>query len=384
MDFSLDAEQLALRDTVRALLTDRYGDIAVRRRVVDRDPGYDESVWAELADMGVLGLPFPEEEGGMAAGPVEVGIVAQELGRALAPEPVIESVILAGGLIQHAGDATQRAEILGGISAGTCLVAAALMEPGHRWGLLGQAVLATPTAGGWTLSGVKEPVLNGARADLIVTSARLPDGGTGLFLVASDAAGLRRTGYRTHDGGRAARVEMSDTPATALGAETDQCDAIDQAAALARIAYCHEAIGAMETALDLTVGYLKSRKQFGVTLNTFQELRFRAADMYVALELATSTVAWATMVAAAGGDVVTASSRAKAQVGRALRLISQDAIQLHGGIGLTAEYTIGHVANRLTAIGHILGDGAAHRRLLADRVAEYELVDPLHCAAPPA
>ena len=377
MNFDYDSEQNDLREAVRGLLARAYADSEQRRAVVKADPGFDEKTWSRLAEMGLLGLPFAEEHGGMGAGPIEVAIVAEEIGRVLAPEPFVEAVVLAGGLVAAVGTDAQKGEILGGIAEGTTLAAAAHAEPGTRWSPSAEAVTASQDGGSWTLTGVKEPVLNGARADVLVVSA-VVDGGTALFLVRGDAAGLTRTGYRTHDGGRAANVRFEGTPAELLGEDiADRTAEIERVLAEARIAYAHEAIGSMDTALRTTAEYLKTRKQFGVTLNRFQALTFRAADMYVSLELARSTALWASMVADAGGDVVTAADRARLQTSRAGRHIGKEAIQLHGGIGVTAEYTIGHHTSRLTAIDHVLGDGDwALSRLAAD-VTGHETVDPL-------
>ena len=212
---------------------------------------------------------------------------------------------------------------------------------------------------------------------MLVVSAVVA-GGTRLFVVRGDADGLTRTGYRTHDGGRAAKVEFANTPAEPLGdGGADQSVAIDRAQAEARIAYAHEAVGAMQTALTTTTECLKTRKQFGVTLNKFQALTFRAADMYVSLELARSLALWASMVQEAGGDVVQAADRARLQVSRAGRHIGKEAIQLHGGIGVTAEYKVGHYTSRLTAIDHLLGDGDWAAARLAQKVDGYPTVDPL-------
>jgi alkylation response protein AidB-like acyl-CoA dehydrogenase len=377
VDFTFDSEQNDLREAVRGLLERAYGDGEQRRRVTGADPGFDEKTWSRLAEMGLLGLPFAEEHGGMGAGPIEVAIVAEEIGRVLAPEPFVEAVVLAGGLVAAAGTDAQKAELLAGIAEGTTLAAAAHAEPGTRWSPSAAAVTATQDGGSWTLTGVKEPVHGGARADVLVVSARV-EGGTALFVVRGDAAGLTRTGYRTHDGGRAANVRFEGTPAELLGEDAaDRTAEIERVLAEARIAYAHEAIGSMDTALRTTAEYLKTRKQFGVTLNRFQALTFRAADMYVSLELARSTALWASMVADAGGDVVTAADRARLQTSRAGRHIGKEAIQLHGGIGVTAEYSIGHHTSRLTAIDHVLGDGDwALSRLAAD-VTGHETVDPL-------
>jgi len=375
VNFDYDSEQNDLREAVRGLLARAYADSEQRRTVVKAEPGFDEKTWSRLAEMGLLGLPFAEEDGGMGAGPVEVAIVAEEIGRVLAPEPFIETVVLAGGLVAAVGTAEQRAEILGGIAEGTTIAIFAHAEPGTRWTATASGVTATQSGDGWTLTGVKEPVPSGARADVLVVSA-VVDGGTGLFLVRADAEGLTRTGYRTHDGTRAAHVRFDGTPAVALGTG-DRTAAIERALAEARIAYGHEAIGAMDTALRTTAEYLKTRKQFGVTLNKFQALTFRAADMYVSLELARSTALWASMVQEAGGDVVSAADRARLQVSRASRHIGKEAIQLHGGIGVTAEYSVGHYTSRLTAIDHLLGDGDWALARLAGTVADHETVDPL-------
>ncbi|SOD98448.1 acyl-CoA dehydrogenase family protein [Blastococcus haudaquaticus] len=375
MNFDYDSEQNDLREAVRGLLARAYSDSEQRRTVVKTDPGFDEKTWSRLAEMGLLGLPFAEEDGGMGAGPVEVAIVAEEIGRVLAPEPFIETVVLAGGLISAVGSAEQKGELLAGISEGTTIAVFAHAEPGTRWTPAAEAVTATQSGDGWTLTGVKEPVPSGARADVLVVSA-VVDGGTGLFLVQGDASGLTRTGYRTHDGTRAANVRFEGTPAVALGSG-DQTPAIERALAEARIAYGHEAIGAMDTALRTTAEYLKTRKQFGVTLNKFQALTFRAADMYVSLELARSLALWASMVQEAGGDVVQAADRARLTVSRAGRHIGKEAIQLHGGIGVTAEYSVGHYTSRLTAIDHLLGDGDWAADRLAQNVASYDTVDPL-------
>jgi alkylation response protein AidB-like acyl-CoA dehydrogenase len=379
MDFTYDEEQQALREAVRGLVGKAYADFETRRRTVADDPGFSEKVWAQLAEMGVLGLPFAEEHGGMGAGPVEVGIVAQELGRVMAPEPFLTSVVLAGGIIAAAGTGEQKAELIGALSSGDSVPTFAHDEPGSRWQPTASAVTATSTDGGWTLSGVKEPVPHGARADVLVVSARLPDGGTGLFLVGPDAAGLSRDGYRVHDGSRAARVAFDGTPATPLGAAEDRSGVIARVLDIARVTAGNEAVGLMEVALDQTSSYLKSRKQFGVTLNTFQALTFRAADMYVSLELARSIVLWATMVLAEGSgeEAAVAASRASLQVSRAGRHIGQEAIQLHGGIGMTAEYSIGSYTSRLTALDHLLGDGNHHLGALAAGVRGYDEVEPL-------
>lgn len=379
MDFTTDDEQDALRDAVRGLVGGAYGDHETRRRTVTEDPGFDEGMWGRLAEMGVLGLPFAEDDGGMGAGPVEVGIVAQELGRVIAPEPFLAGVVLAGGLVAAVADAEQRQDLLGRLAAGDLVLALAHAEPGSRWSDEASSVRAQRDGDGWVLEGIKEPVVQGARADVLVVTAALPDGGTGVFRVDGDANGLTRTSYRTPDGGRAARVALDRTPATTLGEPVDRATEIGEVVDAGRVAAANEALGSMQTALALTTDYLKSRKQFGVPLSTFQALTFRAADMYVSLELASSMVQWATMVLATGDRQATAvaARRASLQVSRAARHIGQEAIQLHGGIGVTAEYAVGNHVARLTVLDHLLGDGTFHLGTLAGDVATYGAIDPL-------
>ena len=380
MDFSFSAEQRALRDAVRGLLGRAYGDFEQRRTSVAADPGYDESLWQRLAEMGVLGLPFAEEDGGMGAGPVETSLVCEEIGRVLAPEPFLTSVVLAGGLVAAVGDDAQRVRVLSALAEGTLVPAFAHLEPGSRWEATASGVTAAESGGAWRLTGVKEPVPHGARADVLVVSALLASGDTGLFLVEGSAADLTRDGYPTHDGGRAARVSFDGTATTPLGeAGADATVAISRALDEARVAGCHQALGAMSFALNATTDYLKSRKQFGVTLNTFQSLTFRAADMYVSLELSRSIALWATLVLLDGTDeqVADAADRASLQVSRAGRHIGQEAIQLHGGIGMTAEYSVGHYTSHLTALDHLFGDGRHHLGRLAATVGDHDEVDPL-------
>jgi alkylation response protein AidB-like acyl-CoA dehydrogenase len=345
MDFTFDEDQIALRDAVRALL--KGYDPEHRRQVTDADPGFDEAMWGKYAGMGLLGLPYAEADGGMGAGPVEVALAAEELGRVLAPEPYVASVVLAGGLVAAVGSDAQRAELLGELAAGERLLAFAATSA----------------------DGIAEPVIQGARADTIVWQV-----GNELF-VSDRPEGV--VGYRTHDGGRAARLEFDAAAATPLGKGGDASAAIALVRAHAQIALCHEALGAMDTALAMTTSYLKTRQQFGVTLNRFQALTFRAADMYVSLELTRSIVIWATMVLAEGGDAVAAAARAKLQVARAGRHIGQEAIQLHGGIGMTAEYAVGHYASRLTAINHWLGDGRHQVGVLTEGLGGHGVLDPL-------
>ena len=369
MDFSYDDEQKALREAVRGLVGKTYADHDHRREVTAQDPGFDERLWARMAEMGLLGLPFAEDDGGVGAGPVEIGIVCQELGAVAAPEPYLGAVVVAGGLVAACGTADQRAQVVSPLAAGEALPTFAHAEPGRRWTAEASTVTAARDGADWTLTGTKEPVPHGARADVLVVSAALPDGGTGLFLV--DPAAATVSGYPAYDGSRAARVDLDAAPGTPLGEPgRDLTASIATVLDLARV---------MRTALRSTTGYLTSRKQFGVTLDTFQDLTFRAADMYVALELTQSVVDWATMVVATGDPdaLADAAARCGLQTSRASRHVGQEAIQLHGGIAMTAEYAVGSLVAQLTALDHLLGDGGHHLGRLASGVADHGMLDPL-------
>jgi alkylation response protein AidB-like acyl-CoA dehydrogenase len=378
MDFTYDDEQQALRESVRGLLATAYADHDARRRAVAEDPGFDRILWGRLAEMGVLGLPFSEDHGGVGAGPVEIGIVCRELGRVLAPEPYLASVVHAGGLVAAVGTPEQKADLLGRLSAGEMVLAAADTSPGGRWAAQADGVQASESGGSWTLSGVADPVVGGAFADHLVVTAALPDGGTGAFVV--DAAAATVTGYAAADLTRAASVRLDDSAATPLGHPgRDLTASIATISDLTRILGANQALGVMESQVRATTDYLKSRKQFGVTLNTFQALTFRAADMYVSLELATSVVDWATMTIA-GGDrdaVADAADRVGLQVSRAGRHVGQEAIQLHGGIGMTAEYAVGVGTAHLEVLDQWLGNHHHHLARLSERVTDHDLVEAL-------
>ncbi|MFI9410977.1 acyl-CoA dehydrogenase family protein [Nocardia gamkensis] len=370
MDFDLTDEQVMLRDTVRDLLARNY-DAESRLKVVDSELGWSRDVWRQFAELGVLGLSFAEEDGGVGAGPVETMVVLEEVGRRLAPEPILDAVLVPGGLVAAVGSAEQRQRILPEVASGTKLLAFAHAEPGVRWSSSELATTAAAQGDSYTLTGVKNPVPHGDSADELVVSAALPEGGVGLFLVAPDATGVVRKSYRTVDGQRGAQLELTDAPAERLGG-ADAAEAIASVLTHAQASLCAESVGAMEEALRLTAEYLKQRKQFGVTLSKFQTLTQRAADMYVSLELARSMSLYATASLADGADDPVIASRARLQVGRAARHIGQEAIQMHGGIGVTAEYPVSHYVARLTAIERTLGSGLEHLRVLSSRVGDYE------------
>ncbi|MGO4614927.1 acyl-CoA dehydrogenase family protein [Nocardia sp. 2YAB30] len=374
MDFDLTDEQVMLRDTVRDLLARNY-DAESRLKITDSELGWSRDVWRQLTDLGVLGLSFSEEDGGVGAGPVETMVVLEEVGRRLAPEPILDAVHVPGGLVARAGSAEQRQRILPEVAAGTKLLAFAHAEPGVRWPSTELVTTAAPVQGdSYALTGVKNPVPHGGSADELVVSAVLPDGGVGLFLVAPGATGVVRKPYRTVDGQRSAQLELDNAPAERLG-DADAAETIASVLGHAQASLCAESVGAMAEALRLTTEYLRQRKQFGVTLSKFQTLTQRAANMYVSLELARSMSLYATASLVDGAYDPVIASRARLQVGRAARHIGQEAIQMHGGIGVTAEYPVGHYVARLTAVERTLGGGLDHLRVLSARVGDYELAE---------
>ncbi|HET9875102.1 MAG TPA: acyl-CoA dehydrogenase family protein [Mycobacterium sp.] len=366
MDFQLSDEQLLLRDTTRDMLSASY-DTETRNKVVDTDPGWSREVWKQLADIGILGLGFDPSESGQ----IEVMVVLTEIGRRLAPEPVVHAALGPGALIVEHGSGEQR-RLADEVAAGQRLLAFAHAEPGMR-GAVGEVdTQAVRQGDSWLLSGRKNPVPAGDCAETLVVSAALPDGGTGLFLV--DAAAVTRHPYRTFDGTRAAQIDLERAPGEPLGDAVDAAPAIRNAVVRIQSALCAEAVGAMEEALRLTTEYLKTRKQFGVTLNTFQTLTQRAADMYVSLEMDRSMSLYAAMSIADGNLDPLIAARAKLQVGRSGRHVAQEAIQLHGGIGMTWEYPLGHYAARLTAIECTLGSSQDQLHVLMSHLSDYGIV----------
>ncbi|OXR41407.1 Acyl-CoA dehydrogenase [Nocardia cerradoensis] len=376
MDFELTDEQVMLGETVRDLLARAY-DPESRLKVLDTELGWSRDVWSQLAELGVLGLSFSEEDGGVGAGPVETMVVMEEVGRRLAPEPLLDAVLLPGGLIASLGTADQRQRILPEVAGGSRLLAFAHEEAGSRWPDITVATTAAADGDGYRLSGVKSRVPHGDCADELVVTAVGPDGVLRLFLVAAGAEGVSRTAYRTFDERRGAQIEFASAPAELLGAAEagDVTEAVATAIATAQASLCAESIGAMGEALRLTTEYLKTRKQFGVTLSKFQTLTQRAADMYVAMELARSMSFYATASLAEGTVDPIALSRARLQVGRGARHIGQEAVQMHGGIGITTEYPVSHYVARLTAVDQTFGGRREHLGVLSSRVGDYGLVE---------
>ncbi len=376
MDFELTGEQQMVRDNVARLMKDRY-DFEARKAYGATPSGFSDELWKDYAELGLLGAPFAEEDGGYGGGPVEAMIVMEEFGKALALEPYLETVVLCGSLIARAAAAEQRAELIGRITSGDLRLSFAHMEKQSGFDLHDVGLTARKDGSSTILEGEKTLVVNGDSAGALIVSARVAGGrrdrdGIGLFLVDADASGVTRRGYPTQDGRRAAEIAFSKVrvgPEHALGPPEGASPLIERAVDEAIAALAAEAVGAMSEALAMTVEYLKTRKQFGVAIGSFQALQHRASDMVVALEQARSMMYLATMSAAEENaeERGKAIAAAKVQIGRSARFIGQQAVQMHGGIAMTYEYKVGHLFKRLAMIDAAYGDADLHVRRLGDR-----------------
>ncbi len=374
MDFDLSEEQAMLKDSVERLMADRYG-FEQRKKIVAEGQGWSPEVWAAYAEMGLLALPFAEADGGLGGSPVETMIVMEAIGGALALEPYLATVVLGGGIVRLAGNDDQRAELVPAIGDGSLKLALAHAERHARHDLALVETTARPDGDFYVLDGTKMLVLHGEAADRLFVTARISGGarderGVGIFLLDADAAGLSRRGYRTQDNQRACDVRLDGVrvPASALYGDTDTGLAVIRRVVDAGIAaLCAEAVGAMAAMHRLTTDYLKVRKQFGVPIGAFQVLQHQAVDQFVALEQAKSITLYATMMADSedADERARAMHAAKAEIGRQARLVGESAIQLHGGVGMTMEYSVGHYFKRVTAIDMIFGDSDHHLRSLA-------------------
>jgi len=376
MDFELSEEQRLLKDSVDGLLGDSY-DFEQRKKYASEPAGWSRVAWSKFAEQGLLGLPFSEEDGGFGAGGVETMIVMEALGKALVLEPYLATVVLGGGFLRRGGTAAQKSAYLPSLVDGSKTMAFAQLEKNSRYDLSDVTTAARKTGSGYVIDGEKFVVLHGDTADTFVVTARTKGtqrdlAGIGAFLVPASANGVRVKGYPTQDGLRAADVTFSGVEVgadAALGDPENALSLIERVVDDARIALCAEAVGAMDESLKTTVEYLKTRQQFGVAIGNFQALQHRGSDMFVALEQARSMSFFATMA----GDFddarerATAVAAAKVQIGRSARFVGQQAIQLHGGVGMTMEYKIGHYFKRLTMIESLFGDADYHLRRVSDQ-----------------
>jgi pimeloyl-CoA dehydrogenase small subunit len=373
MDFDLTEEQRLLQDSVARLLGDKYG-FEQRKAYMKSPEGWSREVWAQYAELGLLGLPFAEDEGGFGGGAVDTLLVAEQLGRAITLEPWLSTVVIGGGFLRNGATAEQRAELVPKVAAGELLLAFAQVERQSRYDLNDVLTTAKRDGSGWVISGRKGYVVHGDSADMLVVTARVAGGqrdlkGIGVFLVDAKGPGVQRRGYRTVDGQRAAEVEFSNARATAvLGNPEDGLPLVDQVVDETIAALAGEAVGAMQVAHDMTIDYMKTRQQFGRPISSFQALQHRAADMLVALEQARSMSYFAAISAEERNPAERRKAMAavKVQIGRSARFVGQQSIQLHGGIAMTVEYACGHYFKRLTVNNAMFGDADHYIRFLAD------------------
>src|SRR6516164_1293358 len=374
MDFDLTEEQRLLKESLDRLIGDRYA-FEQRRSYAQAPEGWSRELWAQYAGLGLLGLPFAEQYGGSAGGPVETMIAMEAFGRALALEPFLATVVLGGGFLRHGATAEQSAALVPKIVDGSLTLAFAQTERHSRWDLADVSTTAKRDGAGWVLDGEKGVVLHGDTADKLIATARIGGrrrdrDGVAVFIVDGAAAGVLRRGYPTQDGLRAAEIVLSGVrvgPEGVLGEPGAALPLVERVVDEAIAALCAEAVGAMAVMHELTVDYLKTRRQFGREIGSFQILQHRAVDMLIALEQARSMAMFGSMMAAEenAADRRSALSSAKVQIGRSGKFIGQQSIQLHGGIGMTMEYKVGHYFKRVTMIDTMFGDADHHLRTLA-------------------
>jgi alkylation response protein AidB-like acyl-CoA dehydrogenase len=381
MDFEYSDEQKLLSETLRRFLATGY-NFDARAKIIASATGHSEDVWAALAEMGILGVPFDAEHGGFGGTTVDMMVVMEALGEALVVEPYVATVGLGGRFVARAGSAAQRDRILPALTQGKTKLAFAQTEPGSRYDLARVGMRARRSGDGFTLDGEKTAVLHGGAADVLVVSARTSGGdgdpqGISLFLVDRGAPGIVVTEYRTIDNLRVADIRFSNVSVgrdALLGAEGQGLLIIDEVVDYATTLVCAEAVGAIKYAHDATLEYLKTRRQFGVPIGSFQALQHRMVDVYIAWEQARSIVCLA-CVKVDGGDAVErarAVAAAKIKIADTARHVSQESVQLHGGMGMTEELKISHTFRRLTVITQAFGDADHHLRRFAalDEVAD--------------
>jgi pimeloyl-CoA dehydrogenase small subunit len=376
MDFDLSEEQRLLKDSVEGLLNDSY-DFEQRKKNSASKKGWSDEAWKKFAEQGLLGLPFAEADGGFGAGAIETMIVMEAMGKALVVEPYLATVVLGGGFLRHGGSDAQRQAHIASIIDGSKTIAFAQLEKNSRYDLGDVSTTARKKGAGYVISGEKFVVANGDSADTFVVTARTAGGqrdrnGVGVFLVPANAKGVRAKGYPTQDGLRAANVTFEQVEVGAdavLGDAENGLPLVERVVDEARIALCSEAVGAMDESLKTTMEYLKTRQQFGQNIGKFQALQHRGSDMFVALEQARGITMYGTMAVTYDDakERSTAIAATKVQVGRSAKYIGQQAIQLHGGVGMTEEYKIGHYFKRLTMIESTFGDADYHLRRIAEQ-----------------
>jgi len=355
MDFDFTDDQQQLRDAVHKWVEKGYAFERRRRIEAGKEgvAGFSREAWTELAELGLCGLYIPEDEGGLGMGPVEGMVVMEELGRGIVLEPLAQSLIGGAVLSGYAG-AELRNAWLPRIASGEVLVVLAQQERKARYRLEVCEATAAQAGSSWTVTGTKNLVPAGDQADAFLVPAKA-SGKLALFLVERTAQGVSTRGYGTQDGGRGADVVLDQAAAQLVTA--DGLTALEHAVDIGLASVCAEAVGVMDQTLAVTLDYMNTRKQFGVAIASFQALRHRAADMKMQLELARSMSYYASLkLNAPAEERRRALARAKYQLGQSMRFVGQQAVQLHGGIGVTDEYIVGHYFKKLTQLEMTYGD----------------------------
>lgn len=372
MDFDLSEDQRLLQDSLAKLLKDKYG-FEQRKGYMASESGWSREVWAAYAELGLLAMPFAEDDGGLGYGAVETMIVAEQMGRSLTLEPFMTTVVMGGGFLRHGATAEQRAAMVPVIAEGKMLLAFAHTEVQSRFDLHDVATSAKKDGDGWVIDGRKGVVVHGDTADQLIVTARVSGArrdrdGIEVFLVPADATGVSRRGFKTSDGQRAADITFDNVKVGAEARLAGGLALVERVADETIAALSAEAIGCMEAAKDLTVDYLKTRKQFGRAIGSFQSLQHRAAEMMVCLEQARSMAMLAAMTASETDDAERRRlmRAVKVEIGRNARFVGQQTVQMHGGIAMTMEYAGGHYLKRLTVIENMFGDMDHHLAALSE------------------
>ena len=369
MNFAFTEEQDELRSTIRAFMEAKSSEEAVREQM-ETDSGFDADVWTQMAEqMGLQGLHIPEEYGGSGFGYVELGIVLEEMGRALLCAPFFSSVVLAANTLLQSGDEAAKAAHLPGIAAGQTIATLAFTEPSGKWDEAGITMAASGSGDSYTLSGTKSFVIDGAVADLIIVAART-NAGVSLFSVAGDASGLTRTALSTMDQTRRqARLDFDNTPATLIGTDGAGWDVLSTVLDLAAVSLAAEQVGGAQFVLEMAVQYAKDRVQFGRPIGSFQAIKHKCADMLLEVESAKSAAYYGLWCAAEMNDELpSVASLAKAYCSEAYFHATAENIQIHGGIGFTWEHPAHLYFKRAKSSELLFGDPTYHREQLAQRI----------------
>ena len=365
MDIQFTEEQELLRSSVQRLLRDQY-DFDTRRKIVASEEGRSRKQWAAFAEFGLLAAPFSEDVGGLGGGPLSTMIIALEFGRHLVVEPFVETIVLAGGLIEHVGSEEQKQALIPDIIAGTSVWALAWTEKGSRFDPANVTTVARREGQDYVLTGEKTAVIAAPWADHLIVSARTSGhrhdrSGVSLFVVDRRAANLHLQSFKTIDGRRAAEISLQDARGRLLGKEGEGVAALEACRDRAIGALCAEAVGAMGELNSATLEYAKTRKQFGATIGSFQVLQHRMVDMFIAHQEALSLTQHLNLSLSTGEPRISRlASGAKSKIGYAGRFIADQAVQLHGGMGMTDELNVGHYFKRISSINIQFGDPAYH------------------------